>query len=190
MTHRRDSDIYHAEHYGAIAFRPDMVARQLPVELAPGTLPTASALLMRKQSYDQLKNRTKKIAWFSSHCPTHSRREDYVAELSKYIQVDIYGKCGPLKCLTRNDKRCEVLLDEYKFYLAMENSLCPDYVTEKFYRALDRNVIPIVYGGADYTEYAPPNSYINVADFPSPKALAEYLLLLDSNDALYMNYFR
>ena len=190
MTHRRDSDIYIAEHYGAVAFHPEQAARQLPAELLPGTLPKASALLFQKQSYDQLKNRTKKVAWFNSHCPTHSRREDYVAELSKYIPVDIYGKCGPLKCLTRNDKRCEVLLDEYKFYLAMENSLCPDYVSEKFYRALDKNIIPIVYGGADYTEYAPPNSYINVADFSSPKALAEYLLLLDSNDALYMSYFR
>ena len=58
------------------------------------------------------------------------------------------------------------------------------------FSALDKNIIPIVYGGADYTEYAPPNSYINVADFSSPQALAEYLLLLDSNDALYMSYFR
>jgi hypothetical protein len=41
-----------------------------------------------------------------------------------------------------------------------------------------------------YKRYAPPNSYIHVDDFESPKELAEYLHLLDSNDDLYNNYFR
>jgi len=71
----------------------------------------------------------------------------------------------------------------------MENSLCPDYVTEKFYRALIHGIVPIVYGGADYSQYAPPHSYINIADFKSPKELADYLKLLDKNDALYLKYF-
>jgi hypothetical protein len=81
------------------------------------------------------------------------------------------------------------LLDEYKFYLSAENSLCADYVSEKFYRALKTDIIPVVYGGADYAAYAPPHSYIHVADFASPKQLAEYLLLLDKNEALYLKYF-
>ncbi len=41
-----------------------------------------------------------------------------------------------------------------------------------------------------YKRYAPPNSYIHVDDFESPKELAEYLHLLDKNDELYNNYFR
>jgi alpha-1,3-fucosyltransferase len=61
----------------------------------------------------------------------------------------------------------------YKFYLAAENSLCPDYVTEKFYRGFLNDVVQVVYGGADYSHYAPPHSYINIADFKSPKALAD-----------------
>jgi len=36
-------------------------------------------------------NRTKMVAWFCSHIPTHGKREDYVRELSKHVQVDIYG---------------------------------------------------------------------------------------------------
>jgi hypothetical protein len=78
---------------------------------------------------------------------------------------------------------------KYKFYLAAENSLCPDYVTEKFYRGFLNDIVPVVYGGADYSQYAPPHSYINIADFRSPKELADYLLLLDKNDALYRKYF-
>jgi hypothetical protein len=49
--------------------------------------------------------------------------------------------------------------------------------------------IPVVYGGADYTQFAPLHSYINIADFKSPKELAEYLLLLDKNEALYNKHF-
>jgi alpha-1,3-fucosyltransferase len=34
-----------------------------------------------------------------------------------------------------------------------------------------------------------PHSYINAADFVSPKALAEYLYVLDTNPILYSKYF-
>ena len=189
MTHRRDSDIYVAEPYGAITPKYWTLPLQLPDELPPGILPADPAVLL-KRNYPGLTTRTKMVAWFSSHCPTHSQREDYVKELAKYVQVDIYGKCGTMECLPRNSPQCNSLLENYKFYLAAENSLCPDYVTEKFYRALMNDVVPIVYGGADYTDYAPPHSFINVADFKTPKDLADYLALLDKNDALYMEYFQ
>jgi hypothetical protein len=34
----------------------------------------------------------------ASHCPTVGRREDYVKELRKFIEVDVYGDCGELQC--------------------------------------------------------------------------------------------
>jgi glycoprotein 3-alpha-L-fucosyltransferase len=40
-----------------------------------------------------------------------------------------------------------------------------------------------------YMRYAPPNSYIHVDDFESPRALAEYLNLIDSKDKLFNKYF-
>ncbi|GFR99380.1 glycoprotein 3-alpha-L-fucosyltransferase A, partial [Elysia marginata] len=42
----------------------------------------------------------------------------------------------------------------------------------------------------DYARAAPPHSFIHVDDFESPKGLAEYLDVLDKNDALYNEYFR
>ena len=150
-----------------------------------------SQSLLEHHSFSQLVNRTKLVAWFCSNTHTHGKRELYFKELTKYLQLDIYGKCGNLTCPpTGGGDNCNHLLTKYKFYIAAENSLCPDYVTEKFYRALNSGVIPIVYGGADYTQFAPPHSYINVADFRSPKELAEYLNLLDKNDFLYLEYFR
>ncbi len=43
-------------------------------------------------------------------------------ELQKYIDVDVFGKCGQLKC--SKDKKChEMIAKNYKFYLAFENSV-------------------------------------------------------------------
>ena len=38
--------------------------------------------------------RPRMIAWVVSHCDTKSKREHYVDELKKHVQVDIYDKCG------------------------------------------------------------------------------------------------
>lgn len=56
---------------------------------------------------------------------------------------------------------------DYKFYLAFENSVCVDYVTEKFWNALAFNVLPVVLGGADYQHMVPNTSYIDVRNFKS-----------------------
>ena len=59
---------------------------------------------------------------------------------------------------------------DYKFYLSFENSICRDYVTEKFYNPLLYSTVPVVYGGADYDSIgAPFNSYIDVRNFTSGK---------------------
>ena len=42
----------------------------------------------------------------------------------------------------------------------------------------------------DYKKVAPPNSFIHVDEFNSPRQLAEYMHILDNNDDLYNEYFR
>ena len=42
----------------------------------------------------------------------------------------------------------------------------------------------------DYAKLLPPNSYINVEDFESPKKLAEYLIFLDKNATEYNKYHK
>ena len=53
----------------------------------------------------------------------------------------------------------------FQFYLSLENSLCADYVTEKFWKVLQYNVIPVVLNGANMSNIAPKNSYIDFKDF-------------------------
>ena len=42
-----------------------------------------------------------------------------------------YGACNGKQC-PEND--CDALFRDYKFYLAFENTLCHEYVTEKFFK--------------------------------------------------------
>ena len=64
---------------------------------------------------------------------------------------------------------------EYKFYLSFENSLCTDYVTEKFFNVLNYNMVPVTYNGAEMEKFAPRHSYINALDYSSVEELAKYL---------------
>lgn len=143
---------------------------------------------------DYVGNKTDKVAWFVSNCGARNSRLQYAYELSKYIQVDIYGACGKLKCpRSMADKCFEMLATKYKFYLAFENSNCKDYITEKlFVNGLGHNVLPIVMGAPpeDYYKSAPRHSFIHVDEFESPKELAAYLLKLDADNDLYNSYFK
>ena len=49
-------------------------------------------------------------------------------------------------------------------------------------------MVPVVYGGANYSLLAPPHSYIDALDY-SPQELADYLIKLNRNDTLYNEYF-
>ncbi|KAK3727706.1 hypothetical protein RRG08_032663 [Elysia crispata] len=157
-------------------------------------VPFNSSKLTQHQTQNFAAGKTKKVAWFVSNCGARNSRMQYAMELSKHIEVDIYGNCGKLRCPRSKSSKCFELLDkDYKFYLSFENSNCRDYITEKFFvNGLKHNVLPIVMGAApeDYARAAPPHSFIHVDDFESPKDLAEYLHVLDKNDALYNEYFQ
>ena len=101
------------------------------------------------------------------------------------------GGCGQIKCTNVNQTNtCDIALEtDYKFYLSFENSLCEQYVTEKFFRRMDQKVVPIVMGKAHYRQMAPPHSHINVQDFHNPKELADYLRHLDKSQEDYLSYF-
>jgi hypothetical protein len=58
---------------------------------------------------------------------------------------------------------------------SFENSVCKDYITEKFFKVLDFDMIPIVFGTANYSKVAPAKSYINVNNFESVQKFADYL---------------
>ena len=143
-----------------------------------------------KNGYDSnknyLENRTKTAIVFISNCKRP--RLHAVMELKKYIDVDVYGKCG--KSCKPN---CFSLLPKYKFYLAFENSICEDYITEKTYKnALKNEIVPVIISGANLSnpEVVPPKSFINGLDFMGAADLADYLTKIGSDPQLYNKFFK
>ena len=117
-----------------------------------------------------------------------SQREKYVRELRKYIDVDIFGECGSHDCSKDHMICCmEILNLKYRFYLAFENSLYQQYVTEKFFRTFreDIQVVPVVLGGHYYKRHLPKGTFFNTADFRSPKDLAKHLRALSKDVHAY-----
>lgn len=105
---------------------------------------------------NSLKNKTKAAAWFVSNCHSLGRREDYAAVLKKEMEdlgmeLDVFGKCGQMTCDKTTCDSKKKLREEYFFYLSFENSFSIDYVTEKLLTAMQNNVVPIVWSGANYT---------------------------------------
>ncbi len=81
----------------------------------------------------------------------------------------------------------------HKFYLAFETRNCTDYITEKFWRSLDHDLIPVVIQPSrrSYERLAPPNSFIHASDFGyDPKKLATYLEKVSSDSNLYSSYLK
>lgn len=182
MTHRLDSDV--VANYFSIS---DLDGFRIAPSDNPKWMTPDFANLLK---YVEV-NREKKIpaAWFVSNCESQNNREKYVYELQKYIQVDVYGSCGPFKCSRNNEQHCfDLLRTNYYFYLSFENSNCQDYVTEKVSNALENNVVPIVLGGANYTRFLPPHSYID-ASGTSPKDLAQMIKNFIDNPKYYAEYF-
>lgn len=137
-----------------------------------------------------LSNKPNFAVILASHCTDAAERLKVVDELKKYIQVDIYGKCSTNKCPENVDDCRKYLASQYKFYFAFENSVCNEYITEKFFDLFHLNVLPVVLGGADYTKYAPKSGFINALDYEDPKELADYLLYLSQNQTAYNEYFK
>ena len=172
MTNRRDSDIISPAY--TLTYKNNWIGKQH----------------MAKNWLDKSEGNAD-VAWFVSHCKTASRREKYVKRMKSNLAIDVYGKCGTRQCLINNyTKYCENLLNnKYKLYLAFENSLCRDYITEKAFRTANIEVIPIVRGiGELYSLYLPPMSYINTADFQSPYGLSQFVNKISKSEN-YKYYF-
>ena len=122
-----------------------------------------------------------------------SARLELMKRLGKYVQVDVYGPCKfdpKLESCPRNSDRCRSIRSRYKFYFAVENSVCEDYITEKYCSKLAAGLVPVVFGGANYSRLAIPGTYINARDFKSLKELADRLHYLNSNDTAYNEFFK
>ncbi|XP_068702960.1 alpha-(1,3)-fucosyltransferase 10-like isoform X1 [Montipora capricornis] len=156
--------------------------------------------LMRKPKYDiheKSRNGLAAVVYVQSGCNPPSDRDQYVAELMRYIKVDSYGTCLHNKDLpeefrnplSMDDKGFHNIIAKYKFTLSFENAICEDYVTEKLWRPLILGSVPVYKGSPTVQDWMPNNhSIIVVDDFSSPKELADFIVSLDQSDEDYAKY--
>ncbi|XP_069478126.1 4-galactosyl-N-acetylglucosaminide 3-alpha-L-fucosyltransferase FUT6-like isoform X2 [Ambystoma mexicanum] len=132
--------------------------------------------------------KTKLVAWVVSNWDSTLARVAYYNQLKNHINIDMFGgrnKPLPYKLL-------QPTISQYKFYLAFENSLNQDYITEKLWNnALMSGTVPVVLGPTreNYERFVPADAFIHVNDFPSAKELAAHLKFLDTNEEQYQRYF-
>ncbi len=122
-----------------------------------------------------------------------SHRTKYLKELMSHIDLHSYGKVLNNKTLKEDvgpDTKNEIMA-EYKFSIAFENAIAMDYVTEKFFQPLIVGSVPVYLGAPNIDEFAPAdNCYVNADSFSSVKALADYLLELETDTERYEDYLK
>ena len=158
-----------------------------------GALKLKSINTMPQRNYLAVsKNKTKDALWIVSHCKTGSKREKYVDILKQYLNIDILGKCGRRwHCGKRYNHAkgdCfSILNSTYRYYLAFENALCSEYITEKFYENYNYDIIQVLRAGD--TQHRPiktdKNVYISSADFKDAHDLGRYLRSLSLDKEKY-----
>lgn len=196
MTYRLDSDIPYP--YGVIVpANVNLRAFQSKAEIV-GISKTARILWKSKkrtqvhnttEDYNasfEAKNKSKSAIWLVSHCNTASQREKYVYRMQKHMDIDIVGKCTKTEAHCPKSTSCiENIVKTYKFYLAFENSLCTDYITEKAFNWFNLDIVIVVRGAKRYSQYFPPGTFIDSDEFDSPEQLAKYLTTLAANKKEY-----
>ena len=133
------------------------------------------------------------LVFVNSNCGAPNGRQTFVKSLMGLAKVDSYGKClqNKFNHPSEHMKGNIDLFSKYKFVIAIENSNCVDYVTEKLVHAVKSGSIPIVAGyegKPDYLRFMPVNSYINIFDFENVTDLVEHLRKVGSNAQEYEKY--
>jgi len=168
MTFRQGSDVW--TPYFTVNSLPNLQT-PAPVKTAP-----AAAVLFQSAAYDR------------------SSRYAYLGELMRHLGVDSYGGMMRNRQIDGPDHGARTKLDtiaRYKFCLAFENAIEPDYVTEKFFDALEAGTVPVYRGAPNIRDFAPADDcYINADDFAGPAELAAYLDSLDHDEAAYHRFHK
>ena len=203
LSYKTDAEIFEGS-YGFFKYNYNMDKEKL--------------LKLKKEIYrSHFKRRKNAILWFVSNCESKIRIKTAL-ELSKYYPVYIYGKCDPLDGMSQFERKkkypflrvtnfieskiscepgseCEeIKLKTFKYYLAFENRNCSDYLTEKVWRSLNKNMIPIILqpNSDSYVRYSIPfKSFIHLQNFNfDVKKLGSYLNSMDSDFKMYYAHLK
>lgn len=152
---------------------------------------------------------TSPVLWINSNCATKSNRTGYMRAFNTVLRVDAWGNCGrnkgpalPPEIAKIHEKGPNVshyegnwglskmaLAKNYLFIVAIENSFNHDYVTEKLWQALAAGSVPLYHGAPNIYDWLPcDHCIVDLRQFPSPEAAAEFVSNLANNLTRYAEY--
>ncbi len=132
------------------------------------------------------------VAMLQSAMTDACGRNAFAAELMQQIGVDSFGRLLNNRQLPVPDRGPETKLEiirGYPFCLGLENSIAPDYVTEKLFEPLLAGTVPVYRGAPNVREFAPEHSYVDAEAHGGPAGLAAYLRRLLADPEQYAAYF-
>lgn len=166
LSFRRDSDI------PVLYFMP----AQIPELLSPPVAKTRQSLAV----------------YFASNQFAPDTRYDFISELMKHMSIDSYGASQKNSKVDKDVGRSTKLetISTYYYYLAFENSIYPDYVSEKLFDGLIAGTVPVYLGALNVADFLPAdNCIINVSDYSSVREVARDLIAISQNKERYESYF-
>lgn len=124
------------------------------------------------------------------------KRTELFQIISTYKRVDSAGKylnnmggfpSGPRSSAKdgANDPKWNFQRN-YKFSIACENYVFPNYITEKIIDAYTARTIPIYYGDKSINNYFNPKSFINYSNYASDREFLEHIKEIDNDDSLFL----
>ncbi|XP_026324974.1 alpha-(1,3)-fucosyltransferase 10-like [Hyposmocoma kahamanoa] len=165
---------------------------------------TSTKYFVRTKAKNRALKEIAPIIYIQTSCVAPTERDEYVKELMKYQRIDSYGACLNNKPIPNHLKEINSnylnnlyaenflkFMARYKFVLTIENGVCDDYITEKFWRAIHVGVVPIYFGAPTIRDWLPNNkSALILDDFPSPQRLSARINTLMRDDDLYEEYLQ
>ena len=150
-----------------------------------------------------LAGKTGGVMYMSSDCASShgSDRDDFVKKFMTYLAVDSLGSCQNNKPWDKHNTRSDFrnasaeLISRYRFRLVLPNTICEDYVVEKFSQTLLFGTIPIFLGAPNGKNFDPGlaaglhPAAIYVTDFDGFDELVQHVQNVGKDRDAYLRYF-
>ncbi|XP_047996360.1 alpha-(1,3)-fucosyltransferase C-like [Leguminivora glycinivorella] len=153
FTYRFDSDIL----WRPIVVRDisgDIVAPSTDVVWTTNSAPLSSGVM------SMLRSKMRAVVWIVDDCSFEGF--DYLLKVEKYLRLLNVRMYKHMR-YKRSSNYSDILAHNYQFVLAFENSIVEDYVSRKVMEGFRNYAVPVVFGGANYSRFFPPDSYIEAS---------------------------
>ena len=133
----------------------------------------------------------KASVFVARNCNSRSHRESLVNKLiAAGVPVDSPSTClNNVKVSQGLRRNKTMLMRKYAVYLAFENQIVDDYITEKLWDTFRAGVIPVYYGAPNIMSHVPEGSVVNVHQYTTDQLVAQIQLILQ-DARIYYSYHR